>query len=429
MDPARHDRPIDRGAAAHESGFPGVRPRSAGERRTSISSPQPTPQEICIMKNHSLHRRIAFRLSAGAVAAALSCGASAVTLAGAEVSMSGRVVAGYDTTNNVAKPDGTSGTASRAASNQWGTSMLTINAQRTFTTGDMGYATLETGFGSDKGGSNDGNLWSRRAFVGLKSTWGKLQFGKNLSISNAVWNIDPMGQQWSSTDTLVGGRNWNLAPGAIEYATPDFGGAGVAFQYSPGGKVGDTKTGSKFGLDASYNGGPLSLHLVYDTAACGDGQTSCTSGKYDNIYNASKEIILGGTYQFGPAKLFAGWNGLSAPDANGITAPKRAHQYWAGVNYQATAPLLLRAAVYTGGSDIDVAVRPFDGASPYGGKKGTLVTLGADYAIEKQMMLWATVAFMKNGSNSRFSSENYWDTVPLAGKNQHTLNFGFVFSF
>lgn len=381
------------------------------------------------MKNRSLHRRIAFRLSAGAVAAALSCGASAVTLAGAEVSLSGRVVAGYDTTDNVAKPDGTSGTASRAASNQWGTSMLTINANRTFTNGDMGYATLETGFGSDKGGSNDGNLWSRRAFVGLKSTWGKLQFGKNLSISNAVWNIDPMGQQWSSTDTLVGGRNWNLAPGAIDYTTPDLGGAGVAFQYSPGGKVGDTKTGSKFGLDASYNGGPLSLHLVYDTAACGDGQTSCTSGKYDNIYNASKEIIIGGTYQAGPAKLFAGWNGLSAPDANGITAPKRAHQYWLGVNYQATAPLLLRAAVYTGGSDIDVGVRPFDGASPYGGKKGTLVTLGADYAIEKQMMLWATVAFMKNGSNSTFSSENYWDTVPLAGKNQHTLNFGFVFSF
>jgi predicted porin len=76
-----------------------------------------------------------------------------------------------------------------------------------------------------------------------------------------------------------------------------------------------------------------------------------------------------------------------------------------------------------------VGVRPFDGASPYGGKKGTLVTLGADYALEKQMMLWATVAFMKNGSNSTFSSENYWDTVPLAGKNQHTLNFGFIFSF
>jgi len=352
-----------------------------------------------------------------------------VTLAGAEVSMSGRVVAGYDTTDNVAKADGTSGTVSRAASNQWGTSMLTINASRTFTSGDTGYATLETGFGSDQGGSNDGKLWSRRAFVGLKSTWGKLQFGKNLSISNAVWNIDPMGQQWSSTDTLVGGRNWNLAPGAIEYTTPDFGGAGVAFQYSPGGKVGDTKTGSKFGLDASYNGGPLSLHLVYDTAACGDGQTSCTAGKYDNIYNASKEIIVGGTYQFGPAKLFAGWNGLSAPDANGITNPKRAHQYWLGLNYQATSPLLLRAAVYTGGSDIDVGVRPFDGASPYGGKKGTLVTLGADYALEKQMMLWATVAFMKNGSNSTFSSENYWDTVPLAGKNQHTLNFGFIFSF
>src|SRR5689334_23185305 len=129
-----------------------------------------------MMKNYSQRRRIAFRLSAGAMAAALSCGASALELAGTEVSLSGRVVAGYDMTNNVAKPDGTSGTLSRAASNQWGTSMLTINAQRAFGTGDIGYATLETGFGTDKGASNDGNLWSRRAYVGLKSSWGKLQF-------------------------------------------------------------------------------------------------------------------------------------------------------------------------------------------------------------------------------------------------------------
>lgn len=382
-----------------------------------------------MMKNLFPRRRIAFRLSVGAIAAAISCGASALDLAGTEVSLSGRVVAGYDTTNNVAKPDGSSGTLSRAASNQWGTSMLTINAQRAFGNGDVGYATLETGFGTDKGASNDGNLWSRRAFVGLKSSWGKLQFGKNLSISNAVWDIDPMGQQWSSTDTLVGGRNWNLAPGALEYATPDFGGAGVAVQYSPGGKVGDTRTGSKFGVHASYNSGPLSLHAIYDTAACGDGQTSCTPGKYDNIYNASKEVIVGGTYQFGPAKLFLGWNGLSAPDADDITAPKRAHQYWAGVNYQATAPLLLRAAVYTGGSNIDVPVRTSDGGTPYGGKKGTLVTLGADYTLDKQMMLWATLSMIRNGANSRFSSENYWDTVPLAGKSQHSVNFGFVFTF
>jgi predicted porin len=372
----------------------------------------------------------AAKLSIGALAGLLAGGAWAVPIAGTEVTLSGRVVAGYDITTNVAKSDGSSGTLSRAASNQWGTSMLTIAAQRQFGDGNTGFATLETGFGSDKGGVNDGNLWSRRAYVGLKNpAWGKLQFGKNLAIANDIWPIDPMGQNWSGSATLVGGRNWNMAPGAIEYATPDFGGLGFALQYSPGGKVGDSKVGTMAGFDLSYAGGPLEVHLIYDQMACGDGHTSCTPGRYDNIYNASKEAIVGATYKFGDAKLFLGWNGLSAPDADGVNAPKRAQQYWVGVNYQASQPLLLRAAVYSGGSKIDRTALPFDGATPYGGKRGTLVTLGADYALDKQMSLWATLAGVSNGANSRFSSENYWDTVPLPGKRQTTVNFGFIFSF
>lgn len=382
------------------------------------------------MKTQTFRARSAFKLSLLASAAVLSCGAHAITIQGTDVSINGRVVAGYDMTTGVAKSDGTSGSVSRAASNQWGTSMLTIAAEHKFGGGNTAFGTLESGFGSNSGGTNDGNLWSRRAFVGLKnSAWGKLQFGKNLSISNSVWFIDPMGQNWSGSATLVGGRNWNLAPGAIEYSTPDFGGAGLSVQYSPGGSAGDSHTGTKAGFDASYNGGPLSLHLIYDTAACGKGQTSCTPGRYDNVYNASKELIIGGTYQLGDVKLFAGWNGLSAPDANGTTSPKRARQYWVGVNYQATQPLLLRAAAYSGGSNIDATTLPFDGATPYGGKKGTLVTLGADYALDKQMSVWGTLARVSNGARSRFSSENYWDTVPLAGKSQTTVNFGFIFSF
>ncbi len=382
------------------------------------------------MTTHPSTSRLTVKHSLCAAAAALSCSAGAFTVAGTDVSISGRVVAGYDMTTNVAKPDGSSGTVSRAASNQWGTSMLTIAAERKLDSGSIGFATLETGFGSDKGGSNDGNLWSRRAYVGLKnSAWGKLQFGKNLSISNSVWFLDPMGQNWSGSATLVAGRNWNLAPGALEYATPDFGGASLAVQYSPGGKVGAARVGTKLGFDAAYASGPLTLHLIYDTAACGDGQQSCTPGRYDNVYNASKEVIVGGTYQLGAAKLFAGWNQLSAPDANGTTNPKRASQYWVGVNYQVSQPLLLRAAVYSGGSNIDRPVQPFDGGTPYGGKRGTLVTLGLDYALDKQMSFWGTLAAASNGSHSRFSSQNYWDTVPLAGKRQTTVNLGFSYSF
>jgi predicted porin len=368
------------------------------------------------MKKFPFARRTALRLSALATAAALSCGASAFTVAGTDVSINGRVVAGVDVTTNVAKPDGTSGTVTRAASNQWGTSMLTFAAEHPFAGGNVGFATLETGFGANSGSSNDGSLWSRRAYVGMKnSSWGKLQFGKNLSISNSVWFLDPMGQNWSGSAILVGGRNWNGAPGAVEYWTPDLGGAGLGVQYAPGGTVGSSSSNTKFGLDAFYNAGPLSVHAIYDTAAN-------AAGTYDNVYNASKEFIVGGTYQLGAAKVFAGFNQLSAPDAAAGT-PTRAHQGWVGVNYQVNAPLLVRAAIYSGGANVDAPV------GGYGGKKGTLVTFGVDYAMDKQLLLWGTAAAIKNGSNSRFSSANYWDSVPLAGKSQNTFNVGFSYSF
>ena len=371
----------------------------------------------------------AIKLSVCAAAlCAAGTAAAQVNIGGASVTLSGRLVGGYDRTNNVAKPDGTSGTVSRAASNQWGTSLLTIAAERPLANGNVAYGKLESGFGTDTG--NSGQIWSRRAYVGVKNdSWGALQFGRNLSVSNAVWSIDPMAQNWSGTATMVAGRNWSVAPGAIEYATPKFGGAGAVLQYSPGGTVGDNKVGTKMGVYGFYENGPLGLHAVYDAAACGAGQTSCTPGRYDNIYNASKEIILGGTYQLGPAKLFAGWNRLSAPDANGTTAPKKADQFWVGVNYRITDPLLIRAAYYRGKTDVDARVAPSDGATPYGGGKGQMVTLGLDYSLDKNVLLWATLARMTNGSNSAYSSANYWDSTPLAGRSQSTVNFGVVLLF
>jgi predicted porin len=368
------------------------------------------------MKNQLLIHRTAVQAAACGLIFALSSSAWAFKIGGTDVSVNGRVVAGLDFTTHVAKPDGSSGSLFRAASNQWGTSMLTVAAEHAFGNGNVGFVTLETGFGSNTGASNDSNLWNRRAYVGVKnSRWGKLQFGKNLSISNSIWDIDPMGQNWSGSATLMGGRNWNSAPGAIEYSTPDLGGAGVTLQYSPGGTVGSSSSNTKAGIDLFYNKGPLSLHAIYDTAAN-------ASGRFDNVYNASKEYIVGGTYQLGAAKLFAGFNQSSATDAL-AGAPTRASQGWIGVNYQLGQPLLLRAAIYSGGSNVDATV------GGYGGKKGTLLTLGADYAMDKQVTLWATVAAVKNGSNSRFSSGNYWDTLPLAGQSQNTVNAGFSYSF
>jgi len=368
------------------------------------------------MTNRSFHLN-AIRAAACALVAATCGSAGAVTIAGTDLSINGRIVAGIDVTTDVAKADGTgSSTVIRGASNQWGTSLLTLAAEHPLTGGNVAFATVETGFGANNGASNDGTFWSRRAFVGLKNdSWGKLQFGKNLSISNSVWDFDPMGQNWSGSALLIGGRNWNFATGAVEYWTPSLGGAGVGIQYAPGATVGSAKANTKAGIDVFYSGGPVKLHAIYDTAANANGD-------FDNVYSNSKEYIVGGTYQLGAAKLFIGYNHSSAANA-AVGTPTSADQGWVGVNLQTSDALLLRAAVYSGGSNVDVPV------NGYGGKRGTLLTLGTDYSLDKQLLLWSTLAAVKNGSNSRFSSANFWDSVPEAGKSQQTFNVGFAYSF
>lgn len=131
----------------------------------------------------------------------------------------------------------------------------------------------------------------------------------------------------------------------------------------------------------------------------------------------------------GAAKLFLGFNYLSAPDADGITKARKAQQAWVGVNYKVSDPLLLRAAYYTGGTSIDYAANVDPTKTTYGGKSGKLLVLGVDYAINAQFMVWATLSTVWNGEKSNYSSGTYWDTLPQQGKNQNTFNTGLVFSF
>ena len=294
----------------------------------------------------------------------------------------------------------------------------------------QGYAVLESGFGADHGASNDTTLWSRRSYVGIRNDGlGYLQFGKNVSVSSSVYDLDPMGLNWSGAATLVGGRNWGIAPSTIEYGSPALQGWRAVMQYSPGGQVQPYGAGTRWALDLNYENGPLKTHVIYDEVTCATTQSTCTPGRMDNVYTASKETILGAAYAAGSVTYFVGWSQLVAPDADDVTAPRSAQQTWFGVNVQTASPLLLRGAVYWGGSDKDISIAASDGAQPYGGGSATLLALGADYHFDQHVMWWVTLAFMNNGAQARFSSEDYWDAIPAAGQNQTTVNTGLVLSF
>ena len=342
-----------------------------------------------------------------AVRGMLACGlalagwTAAPALAQTNVTLYGRVAAGIDYQNNVA-PTATSsgGSLWRGADNQWGTSMFGLMGKEDLGGGLKAVFRLESGFHSTDGTTNGNALFNRRSYVGLSSpTWGTLTAGKNLFISNDVWFLDPTGQQFIGSATLVRGRNWPGANNIVEYQ--------IGLQTGLGEQPGSFKNSRRDGVSAVYTAGPVEVRAIYDVIRD-------ANGKFSDLFNFSKEATIGGTYTLGKAKLFAVYENLSAPDAP-VGAPTKANHYWLGVNYELTPALTLIGAAYR----INVN---------NGGGNANLFMLGANYNLSKRTMLYASVGTVQNSATANFSVEAT-NNNPAPGKNQLGAYTGVVHSF
>lgn len=354
------------------------------------------------MKKFQVGHPMKQSLLAAAVLGACIGQASAQT----NVNVYGRVVAGVDYSTNVSTDGVTSGSRLGAASNQWGTSMFGFRGSEDLGGGLKAIFNLESGFSSNNGATNSAALFNRFAYVGLSGTFGTVKLGNFLSISNDVWHIDPLGQQWLGSASLVKGRSWNGAANSVQYESPNMNGFTVNTQYSFGEKAGSSSASSKGGVSLAYVQPAFSVRAIYDVA-------HDAAGGYSDIYNTSKELTLGGTLTLGDAKLFAAYQNLSAPDA-AAAAPSKAKHYWVGVNYQTTPALQLIGAAYH--------VAPNNGAG-----SANLYAIGANYSLSKRTLLYTTVGTVQNGANATFS-ERYWEPH-VAGQNQTSVYAGISHSF
>ncbi|MDO9352103.1 MAG: porin, partial [Solirubrobacteraceae bacterium] len=276
--------------------------------------------------NNTLNRIALVLLAAGAFTATASAQSS--------VTLYGRAVGGLQYIDKI--DDGRGGTysAKRAADNQWGTSMLGFKGQEDLGGGLKAYFKLEGGFSTKRGTFGGNALFNRRSFVGLSSdALGSLQFGKNLQIINDVWYLDPTGQQSMGSATLVRERSWQGAKNVVEYSTPNWGGFGATAQVGLGEIAGSMKNDSSAGVSIYYVGEALELRAIYS-------QIYDANAQFTNAYNQSKEAIVGGTYKVGPAKIFAAYDHISAPDAP-LARPSKVKHGWLGVRYDATPVLTL----------------------------------------------------------------------------------------
>jgi len=352
------------------------------------------------MKQPTL-KRIALAIAATGVAASSAWAQSSVTVYG-------RVVGGAEYVDKIA--DATTGethSLKRAADNQWGTSMLGFKGSEDLGDGLRANFLLESGFGLKGGTTNGSAFWNRRAYVGLSDPkWGSFRVGKNLLISNDVWFLDPTGQQFIGSATLVRGRSWQGANNVFEYSTPDLGGFAATAQIGLGEQAGSSKSLSSAGVSLSYVNRDLELRAIYS-------QRYDAAAAYSDVYSFSKEGIVGGTYRVGPAKVFAAYDYITAPDA-ALTAPSKVRHGWLGVRYDIST-LQLVGAVYHVNTD------RVDG-------KATLVMLGADYYLSKRTFLYASLGGVNNSGTGNFAADV---TVggPGVGASQKAVYVGMGHSF
>ena len=345
-----------------------------------------------------------------AVAAQAALAYDTLHIGDVEVTPYARIVAGLDYTKDIVA-SGVQGDRFQIASNQWGTSFWGVTAAIPLTDGWKGIANLESGFGTNTGQTNNnGTLFNRDSNVGVThEKFGTLTIGNHMWISNDSLDLDPMGQQWMGLDSLAGGRNWGIGPNTLLYRTPVVAGLQASYMHMAGGAVDATNRGSGNGLSLSYISGPLTLRVIGDEMADAFGRY--TGGANYGLgsqgeWRFTKEIIAGGSYQLGAAKLFAGYNRITAPDADyglAVTYDTKAVQTWLGVNYKLSEKLTWLGAVY----HLDESVS---------GKKTNLFTTGLNYDWNKYFTLYATVGSVHNNTISD-------SAVEMDGANNHALYY------
>ncbi|MBO9538052.1 porin [Herbaspirillum sp.] len=160
---------------------------------------------------------------------------------------------------------------------------------------------LETGFQNDDGSlGQSGALFGRQSYVGLNGGFGSVLVGRQYTPQYLVMaSIDPFGTGYAGDAANLMPNTGDAASrmnNTVKYQTPNFSGFTGEFAYGFGETAGNTQAASQLGAAVSYVNGPLTLKLGFHSRNNDTTTTETSTGR---------NTLLGGTYDFGVAKLHA----------------------------------------------------------------------------------------------------------------------------
>jgi predicted porin len=336
-----------------------------------------------------------------ALLAAAVMSAGVVAHAQSSVTLYGRLDAGVEYISGLPNANYTGSTSRvRLESGDWGTSLWGMKGVEDIGGGNKVLFQLEGSFSTATGAlGSSGSIWNRWATVGVANDqFGTFLLGRELFISNGVWDFDPFGQSNWSSASLVRGRNWPQSSNNISYQSPKFYGFDVYGQYafsnstSFNGGNGSAQ-GREDGLQLTYTNSLFQVRGLYDeirnniNGSLGDP----TAGAPNGPFNYGREYFAGVNVFLGQFKIQAVYQGARTSGETGVPigTPTTTDQEWGGVTWQATPAAALIAAVYH--------VNANNGAG-----NANIYTIGGSYNLSKRTLLDIQIATVRNSKTANF---------------------------
>lgn len=338
------------------------------------------------------------------LAAAILCAFGASAHAQTAVTVSGLLETGirYSTNQNAAGNNKLS-----LADGLLNPSRLAFSGSEDLGGGLKALFTLEAGLQMKDGASINGaigdyndpagrqRLFGRNAFVGLGGDFGKVTIGRQYTTAYvATWGFDPIYGgglvAYAPYFGYVGLRQDNM----LRYETTA-GAVGIQGHYVFGEQAGSTRTGSGYGIGATYTGGPLGLTAAYQES------NNDVAGA---VPTKRKVAVAGGSYAFGAAKATLGYihNTFDGtPQKNNVVV--------ASLKYSDGGPWTLTGVAY------------HDRQKNADGKHTLLVGV-ADYALSKRTTLFLEADYHKySGAQLPFGAAGPDDQTGVTAGIRHVF--------
>lgn len=277
--------------------------------------------------------------------------------------------------------------------------------------------------------AGSGFAFKRNSTVGLQGGFGEVRMGRELTAAyNAVARYDVFGSVGLGASQLWGDGGISDATGLsttarttnqrvsnmVTYLTPNFAGFKAAVNYGFGEVAGANSNRRYMSLGANYDNGPISAGLGLERLSR-DVSTVAATAQGGDISAWS----LGGSYDFGVAKLLAGYRQSKVDDFGAVLGAENKRK---GYMLAVTAPV--------GGSGLVRAAynRYEDEQTAAADAKADHFAIGYVHSLSKRTSLYGTYAYIKNKNNgTRFSING--STNGLDNGKQQGLQVGVTHSF